>query len=199
MVRKKLIGMVLIVCTLISLGMWELWGREKLIYDKVLVLKNNVEKGQAIEKKNLEEKLVENPNEKSIKATEFKEIIGKEASHFIPKDTEIFREYFKEPDFNVEGNENKMVFAVPDEWILSCPSTIKRGDRAIFYYKGKIVAECYVIHVRDGSNQEVNYLDSNRLQATSKVVSVEVVADFSAIQKLKEITKGQEQVIIMYR
>lgn len=199
MEKNKVIGMVIILATLISLGVWELWGRENLMYDRVLVLSSDMEKGQVVEKENLREKRVENANSQAIKSLDYKSLLGKETAHFIPKNTELFEEYFQEEEFNIEGKGDKMVFPIPKEWLLAYPDTIRRGDRALFYYKGKILCNCYVIHVRDGSNQEVNYSDHGRLKSDSKAVSIEVVVDFQTLEKMKDITKDGEKLILLYQ
>ena len=37
--KKRIAGIVLIVLSVGALGFWELWGRENITYDRVLVLK----------------------------------------------------------------------------------------------------------------------------------------------------------------
>ena len=42
--KRRIAGIVLVALSVGALGFWELWGRENITYDKVLVLKTGAER-----------------------------------------------------------------------------------------------------------------------------------------------------------
>ena len=46
--KKKIAGITLILLSLGALGFWEMWGRENITYDRVLVLKDSLPKNTLI-------------------------------------------------------------------------------------------------------------------------------------------------------
>ncbi len=196
--KRKLTGMVIILVTLVLLGVWELWAKESLIYDKILVLNTKVEAHTLIEKSMVKIRRVEKAPEGAIRMGEEGNIIGKVSSHYIPKDAEIYSEYFTDYEFKVGGSSNKFVFSVPEDWIKSYPQTMKRGDTAYFYCGSEIVVEVVVAYVRDGTNQEVRYADKERLNSSAKVSLIEVIIDELQMKKLSNLADKGNTFAILY-
>ena len=46
--KRRIAGIVLVVLSLGALGFWELWGRENITYDRVVVLKESLPKNTLI-------------------------------------------------------------------------------------------------------------------------------------------------------
>ncbi len=195
--KKKIIGIILIVLTLGCLGVWELWGRVHLTYDRVLVLSRTVAPNTIISEEMLREKRVDKASEGALLVGDANRVVGMETVHTIPHGAELYTEYFEEPKFVVGGDTGKYILSIPSEWLKSYPQTLKRGDTAIFYYGGEMVTEAVVAFVRDGSNQEV-YYDEDRLESTANVSLVEIVVDKEQILKLGELADQGAKFVILY-
>ena len=65
--KKRIAGIVLIVLSVGALGFWELWGRENITYDRVLVLKESLPKNTLITADMLRERKVEKAGEGAIR------------------------------------------------------------------------------------------------------------------------------------
>ena len=59
MMKRKIAGILLIVLSLGTLGFWELWGRENMTYDRVLVLKESLPKNTLVTEDMFREKKME--------------------------------------------------------------------------------------------------------------------------------------------
>lgn len=197
--KKRIAGIVLIVLSVGALGFWELWGRENITYDRVLVLKESLPKNTLITADMLRERKVEKAGEGAIMTEQRNEIVGLETGQFIPAGTELYKEYFQESIFSVGEEQGKYILSVPAQWLKAFPQTLRRGDRAFFYCGGEPVTDAVVAYVRDGTNQEVYYGDDERLTSSSSVSLIEIVVDkeqASLLGKLAE--KGNKFVVLYY-
>ena len=197
--KKRIAGIVLIVLSVGALGFWELWGRENITYDRVLVLKESLPKNTLITADMLRERKVEKAGEGAIRTEQRNEIVGLETGQFIPAGTELYKEYFQESIFSVGEEQGKYILSVPAQWLKAFPQTLRRGDRAFFYCGGEPVKDAVVAYVRDGTNQEVYYGDDERLTSSSSVSLIEIVVDkeqASLLGKLAE--KGNKFVVLYY-
>lgn len=197
--KKRIAGIVLIVLSVGALGFWELWGRENITYDRVLVLKESLPKNTLITADMLRERRVEKAGEGAIRTEQRNEIVGLETGQFIPAGTELYKEYFQESIFSVGEEQGKYILSVPAQWLKAFPQTLRRGDRAFFYCGGEPVTDAVVAYVRDGTNQEVYYGDDERLTSSSSVSLIEIVVDkeqASLLGKLAE--KGNKFVVLYY-
>lgn len=197
--KKRIAGIMLIVLSVGALGFWELWGRENITYDRVLVLKESLPKNTLITADMLRERKVEKAGEGAIRTEQRNEIVGLETGQFIPAGTELYKEYFQESIFSVGEEQGKYILSVPAQWLKAFPQTLRRGDRAFFYCGGEPVTDAVVAYVRDGTNQEVYYGDDERLTSSSSVSLIEIVVDkeqASLLGKLAE--KGNKFVVLYY-
>ena len=129
---KKIAGFVIIAIALISLGVWELWGRENIAYKEILVLNCDFTANMQIEEKHISIKKTDNPDSNVLRPKDKDEIIGMEASQFIAKDSPLRMEYFMESKFATAGESGKEILSVPKDWLLSMPQTLRRGDQITF-------------------------------------------------------------------
>ena len=196
---KRIVGLVMIIGSLLTLGFWELWGRENLAYEKVMVLKDSVEKNTIITEEMVEIKKVDNPAKGALRYTDFKKIENMESSQYIPAGTELFMEYFQNPRLSFGGNTGRYVLSIPNQWLMSYPQTLRRGDEVFFYNDGKMITSAYVGYVKDNTSQDVLSLDEQRLQASSEVSLVEVVVDEEQAMKLGRIADDGEKFVLLYR
>ena len=99
--KRRIAGIVLVMFSVGALGFWELWGRENITYDRVLVLKEALPKNTLITADMLRVKKVDRAGEGALMEGEKSEIVGLETTQFVPAGTELYREYFQESIFSV--------------------------------------------------------------------------------------------------
>ena len=196
--KKRIAGIVLIVLSVGALGFWELWGRENITYDRVLVLKEPLPKNTLITADMLRERKVEKAGEGAIRTEQRNEIVGLETGQFVPAGTELYREYFQESIFSVGEEQGKYILSVPAQWLKAFPQTLRRGDRAFFYCGGAPVTDAVVAYVRDGTNQEVYYGDDERLTSSSSVSLIEIVVDKEQAALLGKLAEKGNKFVVLY-
>lgn len=196
--KKRIAGVVLIVLSVGALGFWELWGRENITYDRVLVLKESLPKNTLITADMLRERKVEKAGEGAIRTEQRNEIVGLETGQFVPAGTELYREYFQESIFSVGEEQGKYILSVPAQWLKAFPQTLRRGDRAFFYCGGEPVTDAVVAYVRDGTNQEVYYGDDERLTSSSSVSLIEIVVDKEQAALLGKLAEKGNKFVVLY-
>lgn len=196
--KRRIAGIVLVVFSVGALGFWELWGRENITYDRVLVLKEALPKNTLITADMLRVKKVDRAGEGALMEGEKGEIVGLETTQFIPAGTELYREYFQESIFAVGEEQGRYILSIPAQWLKAFPQTLRRGDRAFFYCGGEPVTDAVVAYVRDGTNQEVYYGDDERLTSSSSVSLIEVVVDREQAALLGKLAEKGNKFVLLY-
>lgn len=168
---KRIIGIVLICVSIVALFSWEKWGRDRFIYDNVLVLNQNVEKGTTITADMVKQIKVGNRSKGSLAPKDRRWIIGKEANQYIRGETLLFGEYFKAKGLVAGADINKYVMNVTEDWIESCPGSISKGDTAYFYMNGKLVTSAAVSTVHSGERGFEIVATSGQAEAISKLAA----------------------------
>lgn len=196
--KKKIAGIAMVLLSLGALGFWELWGRENITYDKVLVFKESQPKNTLVTADMFRERKIENAGKGVILSSQMKELMGMETSQFVPAGTELYKEYFQESIFAVGPEEGKYILSVPSQWLKAFPQTLRRGDRAFFYCGGEPVTDAVVAYVRDGTNQEVYYGDDERLTSSSAVSLIEVIVDEKQAELLGKLAENGNKFVILY-
>ena len=89
---RRITGLVIIICALTMLVIWEKWAKPALVYDRIPVLKIDLQKGDELKDSMIAyvESICE---EKYISKAEIDKYIGTKAKHFIHKGTPLFSEY----------------------------------------------------------------------------------------------------------
>ena len=141
---KKLIGILLILISISALFAWEKWGKQQLIYEDVLVFRENVEKGTIIREHMLTSVKMDLRETGWITPKQKGTVVGKETTCFIHKGMPLFSQYFSETELAVSSDNGRYVLSVPQEWIDSIPSTLTKGNRAYFYCEGRFVTAAAV-------------------------------------------------------
>jgi len=211
---KGIIGIVLIVAVGFGVFYWEAYGREALIYEEVIVLTKDVQKNTEITEdiiqyvKRDQSAVIEGSLKDPYK------VIGKEAKHFIPKNTQIVSNYFDAP--NLVLSEEEFIFRIPNDWLKAFPPSIRRKDVAYFYpvdqsrkapedfdFSKKdedAITSAIIAYVKDSANREVTSTSlEDRLDASSNISSVEIIGTLEKIEKLKKYYEDGYQFIIMYQ
>lgn len=196
--KRRIAGIVLVMFSVGALGFWELWGRENITYDRVLVLKEALPKNTLITADMLRVKKVDRAGEGALMEGEKSEIVGLETTQFVPAGTELYREYFQESIFAVGEEQGRYILSIPDQWLKAFPQTLRRGDRAFFYCGGEPVTDAVVAYVRDGTNQEVYYGDDERLTSSSSVSLIEVVVDREQAALLGKLAEKGNKFVLLY-
>ena len=196
--KRRIAGIVLVVLSVGALGFWELWGRENITYDRVLVLKEALPKNTLITADMLRVKKVDRAGEGALMEGEKSEVVGLETTQFVPAGTELYREYFQESIFAVGEEQGRYILSIPAQWLKAFPQTLRRGDRAFFYCGGEPVTDAVVAYVRDGTNQEVYYGDDERLTSSSSVSLIEVVVDREQAALLGKLAEKGNKFVLLY-
>lgn len=196
--KRRIAGIVLVVLSVGALGFWELWGRENITYDRVLVLKEALPKNTLITADMFRVKKVDRAGDGALMEEEKSEIVGLETTQFVPAGTELYREYFQESIFAVGEEQGRYILSIPDQWLKAFPQTLRRGDRAFFYCGGEPVTDAVVAYVRDGTNQEVYYGDDERLTSSSSVSLIEVVVDREQAALLGKLAEKGNKFVLLY-
>ncbi len=179
--NKRLIGFVIIIISLISMGVWEFWGREYFSYQNILVLKESLNAGVIVSEDSFEIKRVESPGKEALKPASKNELIGMETGQYVAGGTELRREYFIPTQYQIGGDTGRGIMAISTDWLLSYPQTLMRGD-VVALYQGKTkLGECIVAHVRDSSNNEVSFSQKDRFSSSGIVLYVEVIGDIKTL------------------
>lgn len=113
---KQIIGLFLIIVSILGLVFWEKWGKNEFLYDDVLVLRENVERGTLISENMLTVKKM-NIEENYIPYEAMEMVIGKQATGFIHKGVPLFEEYVQDPNLSPNEKRETYMLAVPQEWI----------------------------------------------------------------------------------
>ena len=196
--KRRIAGIVLVMFSVGALGFWELWGRENITYDRVLVLKEALPKNTLITADMLRVKKVDRAGDGALIEVEKSEIVGLETTQFVPAGTELYREYFQESIFSVGEEQGRYILSIPAQWLKAFPQTLRRGDRAFFYCGGEPVTDAVVAYVRDGTNQEVYYGDDERLTSSSSVSLIEVVVDREQAALLGKLAEKGNKFVLLY-
>ncbi|MCI6013276.1 MAG: hypothetical protein PUK54_03350 [Firmicutes bacterium] len=196
--KKRIVGLLLIAASLSCLGFWEFWGREHFSCEKILVLREDAARNVSVEENMLEIVLMEHPPEDALRADAANEILHMETVQYIPAGTPLFSEYFQDPRLAVGGNSGKYVLSIPNQWLLSYPQTLRRGDTVSFFCGDEMVLSAVVAYARDSSNQEVTSGDDERLKSSGPVSLVEVIVDEEKARKLGKLAEEGKKFVLLY-
>lgn len=213
---RGIIGILLIVVAIGGIVLWEYGGRAEFTYKDVLVLNKDVPVGTTINMNQLgtmridQSALlpgrVENPND----------IVGKQTVTFIPKGLQLSPKFFADKDLVLQ--DGYYVFSIPEDWIYSCPQTLRRGDDIYFYpylpisgqektseLRGESIApetallKEKVIYVKDNANREVIDVTPERMDGSAVLAKVEILIDDKGYQALKTYADQGYKFILMYQ
>ncbi|MGN1143141.1 MAG: hypothetical protein ACI4SU_01145 [Anaerovoracaceae bacterium] len=196
--KKRIAGLILIVASLGCLGFWEFWGREHLSYEKVLVFRQDTARNTAVEEGLLEVVFMEEPPDGALRAEDASSLMNLETVQYVPAGTPLFSEFFQDPRLSVGGTSGQYVLSIPNQWLLSYPQTLRRGDTVRFYCEEEIVLSAVVAYARDSSNQEVISADDERLKASAPVSLVEVIVDEEKALKLGKLGEEGKKFVLLY-
>lgn len=205
---KPAVGLLLIICSITAVIWWESAGREEFMMDKVLVAKEDLQKGMKAERNLFIE--INATKESVIKnaygGDEFAKIDGLEVKQFIPRNSQISKEFFvgKEKGITMENT----IFPLKEEWIQFRSSSLRKGDTIELYdEKGELfIGSFQIAFVRDTNEQEVTSMDGSlngeileRGSATSVISFVEIVASLEAYKQIVQHAEDGMKFLIVQR
>lgn len=207
---KTLIGIILILSSIAGIIFWELQGRDRLLMEKVLIAKEEIEAGSLIQGDMIKEAsipkeiIIDNP----IKIMEEEQVIGKISKHYIPKNSQLSTSFFQDEIFRIEAEES--IYVIKAEWIEMISSAVRSGDMVKIYSKDRkiIIGEYMVAFVKDSSFREVKSVneskdDNNilkRSDSTSFVSYIEIKAsmvDYGKIVDYINLSLDNKLLIIL--
>lgn len=196
--KRRIIGLTIVSVTLVSIAVWEFWGRENIAYQSVLVLAEDTGANAVISEEMLEVKRLEAPSEDALRPEDAEKIMGMETSQFVAKNTELRKEYFRISAFATGGDTKRAVMSLPSEWLLSLPQSLRRGDRITVYNKKMMILEAVVAHVRDSGNREVISEDSERLNGSGVISHVEIIGGVDELVELARLGREGNRFTLIF-
>ena len=196
--NKKIAGLIIISVALLSMFIWEFWGRENLSYKEVLVFREDVKAHTVISEDDLSTKRIENPAASSLTGKDMQWLIGKEMAQYVPAGSALVKEFFTESQYNTGGSKGKHILCVPEDWLLSFPRGIRRGDQVSFYNGRKKLLDAVVIHAYDSSGTEVTSKDSDRLTSEGVVSRIEIISSAEKLLELSSVAGKGKKLTVIY-
>ncbi|MCT4596619.1 MAG: SAF domain-containing protein [Vallitalea sp.] len=218
---KGFFGVILIICAIGTIFYWEMYGREHLLYENIVVLTKDVNRNDIITIEMITYQKREGSQIVKGAILDENKIIGKAAKSYIPKGVQLVEKYFENHKLVLDNNE--YIFQIPTEWIRAFPSSIRRGDTIYFYEVGQGIenhngAEVEIIlnntqalekepitsatvaYAKDSANREVVTLsDNERYDGSSKISEIEIIANLEIVNSLRESVDDNKLFIIMYQ
>ena len=215
--NKKLMGIFFLILAIAFFVFWEFVGRSELLHESVVVLKEDVQKGDVITSNMLEEVKIDVQNLVKNPIIDENNILGLEAKQFIPAKTQLVKEFFELPVLVLDDDEK--IMKLPNEWIHSYPETLRRKDNIYLYAvksntdepknqilnsnnksKEKLyIFNTTVAYVKDNTNREVESLDINRLVGSSTISVIEVVITDKDFKMLEEYAGNGYTFALLYK
>jgi len=218
----SILGIILMLATLAMIYFWETAGRERFLYTEVVVLNQSIESGTTVEDYMVDLIKINPDNLMEGALVKKDEVIGRNCAHFIPKYSQLSLAYFKDES---EGTKRKeeYIFTVPSEWIITFPSSLRRGD-TIYFYPVKVESEnegegrsfnnissakvtgeeelvkSEVAYLKDSGNREVVDTEGeDRYDASANISSIEIITEYEDISYLENLAESGWKFIILYK
>lgn len=194
---KTLIAIILIISGILALIIWENWGREATLYEKVVVAAKDIQPGVKV----TEELLIEKPFIKdtiikgSVTKNEAKNILNKIAKQYIPENSQVVEKFFFEDNFHLKDNES--IFKIPASWIASRSASIRRGDLIQILNGEESLGIFRVAFVKDAEEREIVSAENQqfagvleRTDSSGIINNIEIITTLEKYNELSEIVNG---------
>jgi SAF domain. len=209
---KAVLGIILILASIAALFFWEWKGRDIVMMDKVLIAKEDIKAGTAVNGGMLTVEGVPRGNllEEALRPKDIELIQGKTATQFIAKNGQIILQYFAENELVLNSDES--VFVINPAWIAMRSSSIRRGDMVDIYGSGGLglLGTFRIAYVKDELEREVRDTGSDngptgnsssvaghnkildRTDSTSVIDHIEIITTYKEYEDLVDIVEGTE-------
>ena len=195
--NKKRAGLTIIVLAMVLIAVWEFWGREALAYDKVLALREDAAENKVIEAEDFVVIKMENAPDWALRADAAESLTGMKTAQYVAGRTPLRKEYFAPSLFYIGADSERAIMALPLDWLLSCPQTVRRGDAVGIYGGDGTIMEAVVIHAKNSGGQEVVSADAERLNGTEAVSFLEIIGDKDDLIRLAESAASGEKFALL--
>lgn len=169
---------------------WYEWagGRELINYSEIIVLKEDILKGQEVTAEQMVVKKIEKTSLIKDVINDPHKIIGKEAKHFIPAYTQLHASYFDETGLVLK--KGQVIAKIPVEWTLSVPDTLRRGDNIAIYaalYDKQLLASLQATNTRQTTVTSTDSVSDEKsiTQENEEVVTTSTTKNQEDSQKNK--------------
>lgn len=219
---KGIVGLLLIAISVGLIFYWEIYGRESILYDDVLVLTQDVKKSDVITEDMVAYDKREGHTIIDGAIVNLSDIIGKAANCYIPEGAQLVQEYFE--DTALVLKEGQYIFRLPNEWLRAYPNSLRRGDTIYFHeiskdimtpvsgdtidhveqyrplIKDEAIASVTVAYTKDSANREVITLsEEERFNGSSKINEIEVIVDVETVNTLRKSVEEGKVFILLYQ
>lgn len=167
---RRIIGILLIIVSIAAVISWEKWGKNRFLYDSVLVFREDVAKGVTVEKEMLKTVRMDTPVDGWIAPAKQEQILGRQTATFIRGGMPLFPENFGREELLADGKRGTYILAVSPAWISSAPQSLRKGHRVTFFSRGEKITAAYVTETfgEDGFEIVVTDEQAERLSAAVK-------------------------------
>ena len=217
---RTIVGIVLIVVSIAGIYTWEMYGRKAFTYEDILVFKDNIEEGTVVTEEMLGYVKVSRDSIIKDAIVNPKKVVGQTTTTYLPALTQLVPEYFEDTEVALKYDE--YVLSIPSSWLVAHPQTLRRHDTAHFYAVKEdsaqnikydkdgnpvlneklkstgVIVKARVAYAKDGSNQEINSADSDRLNGTGNVSLIEIVCDMDEADTLTRYIEAGYKFVVLY-
>jgi len=202
---KTLLGIVLLFLSIASIVTWELYGREIIYYENIILTNKDINEGHIITEEDIFYQNIDRNSLVDGAISDARKIIGQETINFIPKNSQIVDSFLIESIYALDKNER--IMKVPKSWIISLPETLRRRDHIYIYAMNETsnssdefyLLESIVAYAKDNNNKEIYNVSSNRFEGSSYISDIEIIINDDDFSKLQTFIKRGFKLIIMYR
>ncbi len=155
----SLAGLGLVVLAMGTFIVWEVWGKEAILYEDVLVLSQELERGQIVNSGNLTWVKVDRFHIPESAILDSGMVIGQAARHFVPAGIPLHPLFFEDPALSLA--KDQFIAALPRDWIHSVPGSLRRKDRVVFYPLNNEQQLQFRQHIVEDNSEEFPVYDAS--------------------------------------
>lgn len=145
---RRLIGISIIIVSMISMLIWEIWVKEKLFYDEAIVLKYDVERGTEITEDMLDKVLIPDLQISTcLKVGDEGKLSSKEAVQFIKGGTPVCDEYFSPVGSIAEASSGTLALIISKDVVMGSMRQLECGEKILLYSKDTVLSTAIVGNV----------------------------------------------------
>ncbi len=200
---KNIAGIAMIALSLCGMIFWEMFGREALTLETVVVAAADIREGSVVDAASF--RLAKLPKDSVIASSvswdQAMALSGKVARIDIMENQQIDVSAFTEKSRLI--SEGVSIFSIPKEWIYSRPAGLRAGDGVAIYLmpEEQLLGSFTIAYLRDSSEQAVlgtgkNETILSRNGSTALVNSVEILASTSSYFKIFDAMMGNDDASI---
>ncbi len=200
---KNIVGAAMIALSLCGMIFWEMYGREALTLETVVVAAVDIKEGTVVDAASFRQARL--PKESIIASAvswdQAMALSGKVARMDIMENQQIDVSSFTEKSKLI--SEGVSIFSIPKEWIYSRPAGLRAGDGVAVYLmpEEQLLGSFTIAYLRDSSEQAVlgtgkNETMLSRNGSTALVNSVEILASTGSYFKIYDAMMGNDDAAI---